>query len=297
MQILILEDQSLSSGSREPNDQLEAVRKDFLKALRGMPGQLINYVDISRRAQCVGLTIDSFPRLTDYRNMPHLYAAMAYLLLFVNNDGLALTTMRKARASLEFDDYTVPSLTAAFMYYSGDSADRYMDLLEKMRETSQTQRSEIKKATDRCPASGCMGSVKEWAPILLERTRVADITAMNIIAYGVAQDLAEGVKSSQTYQPLAEAYAEELTKAANTFPNDPIFGDSLLDTAAFVLIVTEAQKDTRNADKIKDAIAKLEKAAARQVRLLDTKSVRAKSDYATLKLIQSHITAARELLD
>src|SRR5262249_48592612 len=146
--------------------------------------------------------------------------------------------------------FTMPFFIALFMYYSGDSADRYMVFLDEIRATARNRLKEIKTTTDRCPNSGCFGDVKEWAPKLVDHARLAEVSAMNLAAYGIAQDVADGIKSSQAHLPTAEANAEELVKRAAQL-EDQEYADSILDTAAFVSLVAEAQKNTRGYEKIR----------------------------------------------
>jgi hypothetical protein len=104
------------------------------------------------------------------------------------------------------------------------------------------------------------------------------------------------VKSAESLRPIAEQYAKELKEAAE---KDDVgaYQDAFLDTAAFVTIVIEAGKTNRDANKIKEAVATLEKLLARQEQKLASQTVRSKADYSTLKETRAHLTSARGLLD
>jgi hypothetical protein len=141
-------------------------------------------------------------------------------------------------------------------------------------------------------------------PKLRLRARLAEINAINLIAYATAVDVTDRRGEAETLLPIAEDYAEVLKGTAKD-PN--LRDDAYLDTAAFVTIVAEAQRaktSMLNKDKIKDAINLLEKIAAREEakisRELDErrelKQVEA-IDYQTLKTIRAHLVSARGLLD
>ena len=311
--IIGLEEEAAGSPTaREAVDApLKEVRRGFRVLLAEMPREFAVYLagperetcaDISRIAlenlgpEYTGDEPLGLPPYTKYMRLPHLFSAMSYLLLFVNNDGLALNVMQKAQQHLEFEDLHMPRLRSAFMYYRGDDAARYLPLLENMRATALRHRQEIEALTARCTPSGCPDGVKTWGPPLLQRARLAEVLAMNNIVYGVAQDLAAGVASAEPFQPVAEDYAEKLAKAAE----DAVFEDyraAFLDTAAFITIVAEARRPSPDAARLGKAITTLRRLIAHQERRIATGAEPGRSGYATLKELRAHLASARGLTD
>jgi hypothetical protein len=189
-QVVILEDQLpvSSQPSKETMAPLNDLRQKFWKSLTQIPATISPYLTAAPMEKCQaikGRQIEEYPRYTDYKNLPHLFAAMSYLLMFVNNDGLALELMQKVQDGWDFDDFKAPYVRATLMYYRGDGVDRYVKLLEKMRATAQRHKEVIKRVNDRCGGS-CTDEIKKWGPILTRRARIYDLLAMNIISYGVA---------------------------------------------------------------------------------------------------------------
>lgn len=121
----------------------------------------------------------------------------------------------------------------------------------------------IRTVTAACGAK-CNPNVQRWAAILTARLRRAEYIALNFIAYGIAQDLAQGLKQAEPRRPIAEDYASQLMKyAESAVALEEGERDSMLDTAAFVTIVSQADRKERDQKAVKDAVNKLATLVAR----------------------------------
>jgi hypothetical protein len=126
---------------------------------------------------------------------------------------------------------------------------------------------------------------------------------MNLTAYATADDLAQGLQSAEPLQPIAEEFADwikEKVSKPNSNPRIELNRNTLLDTAAFVTIVSEAQKaktSPLNASKIKEMIALLERVVAEEDSAVSNIKLRRRENYSALHTYRAHLLSARGLLE
>ena len=302
-EIIIREEEFLTITPRpgqEPQS-LQDTRQAFWEDLRKIPKNISAYLKTADRQRCeqiAGVTIVPIPQYGQHKNLPHFFGAMSYLLMFVNNDGLALTTMQRAQAGWDFEDFRVPFLRALLMYYQGYSIERYKGILDSMRATARRQQAVIKRVIDRC-GSACDAELKKLGVALSDRARDAELLAINAIVYGVAQDLAAGAPSVVALEPIALELAEELKRAIDKGEGKQNKGN-FLDTCAFLTLVVEARKNDRDRKKINESINILKTLVAHeeeQLKAMALRRVPTKQDYVTLKEIRAHLEAGNALLD
>jgi hypothetical protein len=143
LQIMAVEAQLGKNDPGQPGktkDQLQSdlsdLRTKFWDEVQGTPKMISNLVDPKQRGVCdhIERPKDSdFTQITEYKNLPQLYEAMSFLLMFVNNAEAALQMLENARAGWDFDDLSAPYLRANLMYYRRDSVGRYFDSFKEMR--------------------------------------------------------------------------------------------------------------------------------------------------------------------
>jgi hypothetical protein len=306
LSVLERDEEKLADAKRDQlTSQIKLLDFSIWDSLSKVTERVSPYVPPADRPQCSITPEDNatpFPRHREFGELPHLYVARAFLLLFVNNDRLGMRVLQDAERT-EFKDYSTPSLLALLMYYEGDSVTQFYDILDRLRLLALERQDIIKRVNERC-GSSCSDEIRSWTPKLRLRARLAEINAINLIAYATAVDVTDRRGEAEPLLPIAEDYAEVLKGTAK---DSNLRDDAYLDTAAFVTIVAEAQRaktSMLNKDKIKDAINLLEKIAAREEakisRELDErrelKQVEA-IDYQTLKTIRAHLVSARGLLD
>ena len=157
----------------------------------------------------------------------------------------------------------------------------------------------MERVEDRC-APQCDRDDDE----LKNRARRAELYAVNTLAYAIAEDLAKELDRAEPLRPTAEYYGQILSEAAKSEAAKNKFiekdRDYLLDTAAFVTIVTEAKRAKSNSldkEKVRTAIRVLEKIVSREEERLDSpKNQRRKFQYDSLDTYRAHLNAARALL-
>ena len=234
-------------------------------------------------------------RMSEYEGLPHIPLIRAVLLWFINSDKLALQVLEAASKSSQFDDLTLPFINAALMYFQGDEIEHFLAKLEKVRATARRQQDIIKRRLDECSPT-CSDAEREWGPQLAARAQRADLRAVNLAAFAIAEDAAQGLKPAEAMLPIAEEYSKKLTEAgeaANTAaPDRPAF----LDTAALVVIVAEAKKPVQDSHNLARAVELLERARTLEEGRLSNLALRPKGELINIKLIRSHLATGRELL-
>lgn len=294
MQMVVLEEK----GER---DRVQKIH-DRIWDLVGVPEGISDYLDQQAKAKCAAIqqakkTITE-PSYSDLKGLPHSDVARALLLWFVLNDKFAMKALREG-AGKDFKDLNTPLLLGRLMYTQNESADRFFDILDGMRSMALKQEQLIKKVFDRC-ASLCDAGIQRWEQVLLDRARAAELLATNLIVYSIAQDVAKGRDSALSLLPIAEDYGERLKAAAKDPAYEAVRDDSFLDTAAFVTIVAEAHR-ARSSDlnkaKVRESMSILEGLVAREGERVSSLSVRQKASFSRLSSFQSHLAAARTLLE
>jgi hypothetical protein len=238
----------------------------------------------------------NYPPLANYRNLPQTHSAMALLLMFVRDDEFALEILQKSESGWDFDDLVSPFIRSWLMFYRRDSVDRYFSLLEKMRNSAQQQMAVIKRVVEDC-GERCSVDMKRWQPLLDRRGRTAKLKALNVMAYAVAVDVADGVPEAAPMFAIAEEYAEMLRSELDgnkDIVSDP---DPYFDTIAFVTIVSEARKPVRDQERIRKTVDILEKIEARQRQNIAREVFLKRLDYTIIRTVRAHLASARALLN
>ena len=228
----------------------------------------------------------------------------------MNSDELALKMLEQAQPDPEFHDYTLPFLHSKIMYFFGEPVENYKPFLDQMMETANKTLSLIQKVKSRCPSLGCDGATSENFIALQSRALRSKRVAMNSIAYGIAQDLASRITSAEALEPLAQEYAEDLVKAVKKGEgiDDENERDETNDTIAFVSLVIEGRKSSRDMTKIKNVIAALRLIIAHQEQSVkdsqkssrdpqNPEHVVSKSRRTILNTARAHLSSAQELLE
>lgn len=306
--IITLERPESNEGSDDINDE----RKKFWEKLRDMPDKFAPYADSGARSACSAAKTATIPdpmrqncamatcsALRGYQyfsDLPHLFVSRAFLLLFIGNDDLALRELQKARPGWKVDDIYSGYLMGRVSYYQGRPIEQYIEALENMKTVAKDRQEVIRTVTAACGAK-CSPNVQRWAAILTARLRRAEYIALNFIAYGIAQDLAQGLKQAEPRRPIAEDYASQLMKyAESAVALEEGERDSMLDTAAFVTIVSQADRKERDQKAVKDAVNKLATLVARaeQRAANETNNKKAR---LTLKEMRAHFASGKSLLE
>jgi hypothetical protein len=279
--------------------KLERKRNRLWDLLGNISGSFDAYLDSGQAVKCSSIKANQAAiiplRISDYETLPHLYGARAALLWFGKNDALALKVLQGAADKWEFDDLDTPFLRATLMYYQGESVATYFSLLQRMRSIARERQRIIKDINDHCP-SPCDPEVRRWTPELRERAKRSELKAINLAAYAVAEDLAQGQRDAEKLQPIAEQYAQDLKEAAKDWQSEED-RDAFLDTANFVTVVTEARKLERDRRKIEDAVREIEKIVAREETRVSSMPFRDRADYWGLRDYRAHLAAGRGLID
>jgi hypothetical protein len=309
--IITLEDRK--SGPNESPDDitkiLNVARSTFWRDLQALSDTFALYADHERANACLAVKTATIPDPTRqncsamtcrvlrghhyFSDLPHLFVSRAFLLLFVGNDELALRELQKAQHDWKMDDIYSGYLMGRVSYYQGRPIEQYVDTLENMKTVAKDRQEVIRTVTAAC-GTKCSADVQQWGPMLTEKFRRNEYIALNFIAYGIAQDLAQELKQAEARRSIAEDYASQLKKYVES-ATDAAERDSMLDTAAFVTIASQAGREERDQKAIKDAVdtlatlvARAEQRAAKET----NKEVR-----LTLKEMRAHFASGKSLLE
>jgi hypothetical protein len=301
--IITLEDHKPGSNER-PDDMtkiLDAARSKFWSDLRIMPDKFAPYADPEPASACLAATTATIPDPTRrhqyFSDLPHLFVSRAFLLLFVGNDELALRELQKARHGWKMDDVYSGYLMGRVSYYRGEPIDQYVETLEKMKTVAKDRQEVIRTVAAACGAK-CSADVQQWGPMLTAGLRRAEHVAINFIAYGIAQDLAQGLKQAEPLRPIAEDYASQLKKYVESAPVlDEVERDGMLDTAAFVTIVSQAGRKERDQKALKDAVDTLATLVARAEQRASKETGTKKTVRLALKEMRAHFGSGKSLLE
>ena len=289
---------------------LQDHRRDIWKTVKKALNEVSKFLNPTQRAKCDEINVEaatSIPYHREYEALPHLYVARAALLWFVKHDLLAIKVLEEAMQKQDaepkpFKEFMAPRLLALLMYYQDDPAGKFAPMLEQIKTTARERQELIERVHDRC-APHC--------DELKDRARRAELYAMNTLAYAIAEDLAKELERAEPLRPIAEDYGQILTEAVEAEAakertkerkNKFIEGDRdyLLDTAAFVTIVTEAKRARSNSldkEKVRKAIRVLEQVVSREEMRLDSPgNPRRKFQYDDLDTYRAHLNSARGLL-
>jgi hypothetical protein len=310
--IITLEDRKPESDE-SPDDItniLDAARSTFWSDLRKLPDKFALYADPERARACLAVKTAPDPTRPNcsmmtckalrghqyFSDLPHLFVSRAFLLLFVGNDELALRELQKAQRDWKMDDIYSGYLMGRVSYYQGRPIEQYVETLEKMKTVAKDRQEVIRAVTEACGGAKCSEDVQQWGPMLMKEFRRAENIALNFIAYGIAQDLAQELKPAEPLRPIAEDYASQLKKyAESAVEGVEVERDAMLDTAAFVTIASQAGREKRDQKAIKDAVDTLATLVARA----EQRAAKETNKTARLALreIRAHFASGKSLLE
>jgi hypothetical protein len=293
-----------SAASRDLLDHRRAIR-----AIAEAPKATLDFLPDDQRAKCEAIKLDeaaSIPPYWDYKDLPHLHVARAALLWFVNDDNLAIRVLQDA-VKLEterkaFKEFQAPRLLATLMYYQGDGVEQFAPILEGMKTTAQERQELIARVESRCISPCDRSKDLKDKDELRNRARHAEFTAMNNLAYAIAEDLAQELRAAEALTPTALDYAEIISEAMKS-EKDKFTAeerDGMLDTTAFVTIVTEARRSRSYAidkNKIRNTVAVLEKLVNHEEERVRVRNLRLKLELQSLHTLREHLNSARALLE
>jgi hypothetical protein len=199
-----------------------------------------------------------------------------------------------------FEDLNFPFIMARALYYQGASLTEYVEYLDMVRARA---RGRIQSITAACGTKcelppwvsfGIRNKAEDWK----KRARLAELDAMSLIAYGVAQDIAGQIVVPSHSEVLAEGYCKELMEAAKD-PNYHLNADDYRDTCAFLTVVLEGAKAMPNRELVRNARLTLLSVVARledkQRQALREGKTLTPLDRSTLKRARAHLDAARQI--
>jgi hypothetical protein len=300
-----------SAARREMHDAKVQHLHNKVWQLVRVPDSVMDYLDVDQKStenddlkkKCDA--VNQMPRpepphISDYDTLPQLDVARALFLLFVHNDKFAMQVLESAKKK-ELKDFKTPRLLADLMYIQGDNIDKFLETLDGVRLLAREQQELIKRVNNDCWGH-CEAEVLKQTPKLMDRAKLQEHLAANLIAYSIAQDVAKGIESSERLLPLAEEYGQTLKEAVKNPTPEEIgeVANSYRDTAAIVTIVAEAKRATRsnlNKDNVSEAINVLDDLIAREDMRLSGLPFRQKNDYVDLTTLRVHRMSGRGLLE
>ena len=209
-----------SAQHRTTTANIDTKYNELWTTLTSVPSTVSEFVVGDDKQKCTGIQLPGQsateqPRHREFENVPSLHFARAALLLFVNNDRLAMQVLQDVRDKSADDerlkDINSFYLLAVLMFYQGDSVDKFLHILEDTRLLARERQDLIKRVNERC-SEGCKQELKEnqakWTVELRNRAEAAEVQAMNLTAYATADDLAQGLQSAEPLQPIAEEFAD-----------------------------------------------------------------------------------------
>ena len=148
------------------------------------------------------------------------------------------------------------------------------------------------RITKHCTVNICDDNTKRRLDELMQRERREELIMINNYSYLVSEDLARGIKDATRFSAIAVNYARQLKSAVDSHdPGVENRGDDFLDTYAYVMLVAEARKSVPDINVFREMYRLLDELADRS----STGQVEDKYDALHLRLVQSHLAAARQL--
>jgi hypothetical protein len=331
-EILWLEgERSESKNKGDLENKLKLARETFKTNLMKLAAPIREFVR-SPPDKCLGDFLSSpefqnikweLPDQTPYKDLPHLYVALAALLLFTNNEDAAVKILTQASNEKSlYKEYFFPFLYARELYFRGEPTTKYINLYEQMMDTAESNIALIQSATTRCKVkndgqsatsktdSGICnyGSLEQFAEYQRHAERAIIVAKCGII-YGVAQDLAGDETSAENLVSIAQEYARQVKDAVmgdRTIGPDQVIReeaerDGYRDTLAFFSIVSEARKINPDSDAVRRAMGDIALAIEHTEGMIDSdddpRSYARKQNRTNIAQYRAHLASAQQLLD
>jgi hypothetical protein len=215
---------------------------------------------------------------------------------FMTDNDLALRILRRAEKSLVFKDYGSLLYSANLRYFQGhlETELPYFSYLDGLMLVAREHQQTINRAENRCSATNSCKVLETAIKSLRERARRAELQAINVAAYYIAEDLARDVKAAVSFQPLLEEYASEIYKAIQ-LKEDEANKHAYLDTYAYASLVLEARKVSPDVEKFKRLTFILEGVVANLELELMRSPPSSRIDLTELNIARTHLATARDL--
>jgi hypothetical protein len=203
-------------------------------------------------------TLNLFPRIQDYANVPYLHVAAALLISFMADGDTALQVLQNAKPKLHIKDHFFLMTIAQLSYYQGKPGEMsglYFGQLNELRHAARSRIELLESAGEKCSADGG----------LLCRQQISEFGATNAATYFLAEDLARGSEYAIPYAARLQEYAEEIKRWTDeldklgakksgfySFVQSEKY--TCLDTYAYAELVLEARKRNPDHDLIKKKV-------------------------------------------
>jgi hypothetical protein len=319
-------DQIILMENSLTESELQSKHREFWERLMRIPGEVQLFLKQPQKEECllipqaysygaVGIGIDAFPKIQDYKDISYLYTAALLLTSFLKEEQISLKILDRIQKELklEIQDYFFLIWASNITINQGTRIDLVIPYLNQMRQTAQTRREAIQRFQDHCepvykelfsPAGRCGEELLGLAQRLGRREREVELRAKNNFAYYVAEALARGEKAAEAYAGQAEEYAVELFSAVEGHPgqrsNMGLQFDlgakyDYLDTYAYLLMVLEARKAVPDVNKFREFVAIFEKAVEQaETEERDSRSLEPRNLYGRM-ITRTHLATAKEL--
>ena len=306
-QIVLGDKDIINSSERDLNTA-------FWQNIIALPKTIPSPIDI-KECKLSFPSVDSLPLIRDYKNrrLPYLYVAGALLISFIGDNDKALQVLNEAHEANtladknDFSDLTYLWILARLRYYHdhpGPIRDAYLRPLTKIHDMARSRIKVIESAkepvtcTDKDTADNNM----------LCRYKFAELTAINIAAFYITEDIARGNNDAKNHKTELQGYVEEIKRSLDEleklgsnkdgfYRQVEAYKYDLLDTYAFATLVLEASKPNPDYDVItKNVIHTLEKLVEDLERDLTNKPQPSKQKLTAWRLARAHLMSATDFV-
>jgi hypothetical protein len=230
-----------------------------------------------------------FPRLIEFRQYPHLFLAASYLFIYTKNDFLALTFLQQRQREITFKDTMFPFVMSRLLYHQGAPVSEYAGYLMELRKRTLERKAELAEILRRCMPN-CAKEQSEYVEKAKVVARTGELFSINLIALGIAQDIAAGITVPMDLKADAQEYLDALMEAIRS-DDDKENSDVYKDTWAFLTLVLESGKLNPNSEALLKAQLTLEGVVGRLQRIPNPTPL----DRSTLRQARAHWDAARRI--
>jgi hypothetical protein len=298
-----LEDIILAEDDLKKANTLAGMHKQFWQRLLEVPEKintLVKTPDCEKVPKYSADQEDLLPAFSEYKDLPYLYVAAALAASFMEDSDKALQIL-DAAASFDFPDYFFLQLQARLRFYlskPGNLLQSYLGPLELMRTTAQKRIKVLQAAKQECRTD----------TDLLCREQYAEMGAINIAAYFLAEDVARDSPYAQRYAPLLQDYVHELSRIVDQWDNPAsttasVYSlhrderDKFADTYGYATLVLEARKPTPDYDMVKRKVIPLLDSAVTHLRLeMEGKRNVTRSEARIVRVPEGHLISAHDFV-